>query len=38
VELRAMIRAVADWTPELEVTLLSALGAVARASSSRTAI
>jgi hypothetical protein len=30
-ELRLMIRAVADWAPEMDVSLLSALGAVARA-------
>jgi hypothetical protein len=30
-ELRTMIRAVAEWAPEQDVTLLSALGAVARA-------
>ena len=30
-ELRAMIRAVAGWAPEDDVSLLSALGAIARA-------
>lgn len=30
-ELRTMIRGVAEWAPEMDVSLLSALGAVARA-------